>query len=69
MNRILQQVLIGDLPPGFRVVEVVELPDVRGGDPTAVPKPPEIMGGHFWGSAEDRWAGRTPASSSSGPFL
>jgi hypothetical protein len=47
MNPILQQVLRGDLPPGYRVVDVVVLPEVRGGDPTAVPKPPEIMGGPF----------------------
>jgi hypothetical protein len=47
MNPILQQVLEGDLPPGYRVVDVTVLPDVRGGDPTAVQKPVTIMGGPF----------------------
>jgi hypothetical protein len=47
MNPILQQALAGDLPPGYRVVSVEMLPEVRGGDPTAVPKPPQIIGGPF----------------------
>jgi hypothetical protein len=47
MNPILQQALGGDVPPGFRVVEVVVLPEVRGGDPAAVQKPGDIMGGPF----------------------
>ena len=47
MNPILQQVLKGDLPPGYRVVDVNVFPDVRGGDLTMVRKPATIMGGPF----------------------
>lgn len=47
MNPILERALTGDLPPGYRCVEVVTLPDVRSGNPAVVPKPGDVMGGPF----------------------
>jgi hypothetical protein len=47
MTAVYKQMTGGDLPPGYRIVEIIELPQVRGGDPTATPKPAEIMGGPF----------------------
>jgi hypothetical protein len=47
VNRVLRAVTRGELPPGFRVVEVVTLPEVPSGNPAELPKPPDILGGPF----------------------
>jgi hypothetical protein len=47
MNELLTQVTGGDLPNGFRVVEVVTLPETPIGDSRTTPKPGDIMGGPF----------------------
>jgi hypothetical protein len=47
MNPILQQAVVGEMPPGYRVVEVVTLPEVPSGNPAVVPKPGDVLGGPF----------------------
>lgn len=47
MNRLLRKVTQGQIPPGYRVVDVVTLSEVPSGNPAAELRPPQIMGGPF----------------------
>jgi hypothetical protein len=47
MTRILKLVQRGEVPPGYRVVEVVTDPAVPVGDPATVARPPDALGGPF----------------------
>lgn len=47
VTAILEQAVGGDLPPGYRVVEIVTDPAVPSGNPATVPRPADAMGGPF----------------------